>query len=132
MLRQVLVLNLYTAVDNPISLEGRVRLCEGALNGVDARAALVEAVGVPLVLVAGTEDALVNARVVEELVHGRQAHHLWTHQLPTDSKLGKRGMQLLQTALHQKGGAFVAWVQAGHEVRQEARHLLTDLFMQVC
>jgi len=77
-----LALNLYTAVSNPITLEGRVKMCRSALAGSDVAPLLAPPVlPVPLVLLQSTENALVNASNVDPFLEGRAASHLWSHQV---------------------------------------------------
>ena len=73
-----LALNIYTAVSNPITLEGRVRMCRSALAGSDVAPLLAPPVlPIPLVILQCTEDALVNAANVDPFLEGRAASHLW-------------------------------------------------------
>jgi hypothetical protein len=153
-----LALNIYTAVGNPITLEGRVKQCKAALASSDVAPLLQPSeLPVPLVLLQSTENALVNASNVDPFLEGRAASHLWSHQLqlgPEEgggggggvsggvsgggaagagaSSLGKRGTGMLLDALSNPKGAFVMWVKAGHEVRQERKRVLQDLLEVLC
>ena len=84
-----LALNLYTAVNNPISLNGRIRICKGALMHTDLRQRLNE-LNVPLVMVQSTENVLVNPTNIDPFLEGRSVSHLWSHQLVSGS-LGNKG-----------------------------------------
>lgn len=126
-----LALNIYTAVTNPITLEGRLKLCKGALSHKDYSAAVARA-GVPAFIVQSTEDILVNAANVDPFLSDRSVSHLWSHQLhlhaPVDgSSLGKKAYDLIFSALGRGDAAFVMWVAAGHEIRQEVKRPLHDL-----
>ena len=109
-----LALNIYTAVLNPITSDGRLKIARGGLLHKDMRGALVpdttvssneisapqdrakQAVTIPVVVLQCTEDVLVNAANVDPFLSGRKAHHLWSHMqnvLPDsggDSWVGKR------------------------------------------
>lgn len=103
-----LALNIYTAVCNPITLEGRIKICKGALVHKDMSKAVQE-FQVPVVVVQSTEDMLVNAANVDPFIEGRETSHLWSHQLhlnaPMDgSTIGKKNMEsLLDSIATEKG-----------------------------
>jgi hypothetical protein len=120
-----LALNLYTAVNNPISLNGRIRICKGALMHTDLRQRLNE-LNVPLVMVQSTENVLVNPTNIDPFLEGRSVSHLWSHQLVSGS-LGNKGQVKLRESLNGRENAFVMWLRAGHEVRQEAKRTVLDL-----
>lgn len=78
-----LALTIYTAVLNPISLEGRIRLVDGALKNrsmphVDK---IVERVGVPIIAIQSTENRIVASTNVDVLLRGRPVSHIWSHEL---------------------------------------------------
>jgi pimeloyl-ACP methyl ester carboxylesterase len=88
-----LALNIFTAVSNPITNEGRMRISRGCLQHRDVRSALspenlmkpsypgdLAGYSVPVILVQSTENALVNASNVDNFLVGRKAKHLWSHQ----------------------------------------------------
>ena len=80
---------------------------------------------------------LVNAANVDPFLEGRAASHLWSHQMklecPLDqSCLGKKGREQLVEALQNPQGAFVMWVRAGHEIKQERKRVLMDLMDVLC
>ena len=122
-----LVLNLYTAVSNPISLDGRIRLCRGALNHIDIRKEL-SSIKVPLILVQSTENVLVAPTNVDPFLEGRPVTHIWSHQ-HTGTRLTDKSHKQLAKILNSAGrnDAFVVWLRAGHEIRQEAKRLLVDM-----
>lgn len=122
-----LALSIYTAVTNPITLEGRIRVCQGALHHVDLTNQLTE-IDVPLVLLQSVENALVAPANVDPFLQGRaRILHAWSHQQPHTSDLrGKTRAQLRQT-LSERRGAFVSWLRAGHELRQEAKAFVGEL-----
>ena len=66
-----LALNLYTAVHNPITLEGRIQLCLGALSNMDLRPQLAE-IDLPIVAVQATQGALVKPVHTEVFVEHRR------------------------------------------------------------
>ncbi|CAM9386908.1 unnamed protein product [Ectocarpus sp. 6 AP-2014] len=145
-----LALGIYTAVANPVSLEGRHLLCNSALLHEDVSAE-VGALGVPIVLLQSTEDMLVNPANVDPFLRGRSStHHFWSHEFRdgrsgagSDSELtssaaaaeavrgssvyGRKGLTDLLRAMSRPRGTFVAWVRAGHEVCQEGKRAVIDL-----
>lgn len=129
-----LALSIYTAVTNPISLDGRVRVCQGALLHADLTAQLPH-LRVPLVLVQSVENKLVAPTSVDPFLQQRvNVAHSWSHQqnAGTDSLAGKTKRQL-QQVLATPGSAFVSWLRAGHELRQEAKQYVSELLeLVVC
>ena len=113
-----LALNIYTAVSNPITNDGRSRLMRGCLQHRDLRGGLspdyvpnndplnperISSVQVPIILLQSTDDMLIHAANVDPFLAGRTTKHLWSHQLnilsdkmiqqasdPTGGWVGKR------------------------------------------
>lgn len=91
-----LALNIYTAVSNPITNDGRYKLTTGCINHRDLRAGLapdadltaisdtidfeLSAVTVPVIMLQSTDNSLVNASNVDPFLKGRTTKHLWSHQ----------------------------------------------------
>eukprot|EP00903_Cladosiphon_okamuranus_P006198 g6095.t1 len=144
-----LALGIYTAVANPVSLEGRHLLCSSALLHEDLSGE-VGTLGVPMVLLQSTEDVLVNPANVDPFLQGRNSiHHFWSHEFRNgggnggtfgdgevssaatavsgSSVYGRKGLTDLLRALSKPRGTFVAWVRAGHEVCQEGKRAVIDL-----
>lgn len=126
-----LALNLYTAVTNPISLEGRVRLCAGTLKNRDMKK-IMKNLKIPLIAMQSTENMLVNASNVDSLLDGRNASHVWSHQLhlnrpEEDNCYGEQSLESLLGALNRKRGAMVVFVRAGHALAQESKRSVVDL-----
>lgn len=144
-----LALGIYTAVANPVSLEGRHLLCSSALLHEDLSGE-VGTLGVPMVLLQSTEDVLVNPANVDPFLRGRSStHHFWSHEFQNgggsggivgdgeasspatavsgSSVYGRKGLTDLLRALSKPRGTFVAWVRAGHEVCQEGKRAVIDL-----
>ena len=122
-----LVLNIYTAVANNITLGGRVAICKGALRHVDLRSRLPE-INVPIVLVQSTENVLVAPTNVDPFLEGRSVMHLWSHQHNGEGMNSRAHKQLRDTLMGASGrNAFVMWLNAGHEVRQECKPAILDL-----
>lgn len=152
-----LALGIYTAVSNPVTLEGRHLVCNSALLHEDLSRE-VGTLGVPLVLLQSTENVLVNPANVDPFLRGRSSiHHFWSHEFRgpppvtatggkstgSDSRgggcddvgegegysvYGRKGLTDLLRALSKPRGTFMAWVWAGHEVRQECKRAVMDLF----
>lgn len=108
-----LALNLYTAVNNPITLDGRIQLCQGLLSNVDCRDAL-EAVSLPVVCVVSSKDGLVKPAHVQAFVNARGGEE-----------------RSLRRALKTRKRCCVVWLRSGHEVLQEARKPMTHLIEQL-
>lgn len=123
-----LALSIYTAVTNAITLDGRIRICQGALHHLDLVSQLQE-IDVPLVIVQSVENALVAPANVDPFLQGRvNILHAWSHQQPQNNgdMRGKTSKQLRQVLATPKS-AFVSWLRAGHELRQECKTYMTDL-----
>lgn len=82
-----LALNILTAVSNPITNEGRMKIAKGCLHHRDLRSSLSpenllqsSSYTVPIVILQSTENMLVNASNVDSFLIGRKARHLWSHQ----------------------------------------------------
>jgi len=74
----------------------------------------------------------VNASNVDALLEGRQASHVWSHQLNFNAPEDKNcynlsSMEQLLSALNRKRGAMVVFVRAGHAIAQESKRSLVDL-----
>jgi pimeloyl-ACP methyl ester carboxylesterase len=94
-----LALNIYTAVANPITNEGRMKIARGALHHRDMQLGLspdhlqvaaeqsfvvampIARVQVPVIVLQSTEDSLINPSNVDAYLAGRNTKHLWSHQL---------------------------------------------------
>lgn len=98
-----LALNIYTAVSNPITNEGRSKIAKGCLQHRDLRGMLAPdaasarftrkegasnfvPIQIPVILLQSTEDTLVNASNVDSFLVGRTAKHLWSHMLNNTSE----------------------------------------------
>ncbi|KAJ0404201.1 hypothetical protein P43SY_002044 [Pythium insidiosum] len=132
-----LALSIYTAVTNPITLDGRLRIVQGALHHVDLSARLSE-IEVPLVIVQSIENALVAPTNVDPFLQGRvNIAHAWSHQTSSTGAASatlnaKTRRQMLQV-LSARHSAFVSWLRAGHELRQEAKAYVSELLeLLVC
>jgi hypothetical protein len=82
-----LALNILTAVSNPITNEGRMKIAKGCLSHRDLRSSLspehlykTGSIHVPVVLLQSTENMLINASNVDTFLINRKAKHLWSHQ----------------------------------------------------
>ncbi|CAN0541829.1 unnamed protein product, partial [Ectocarpus sp. 8 AP-2014] len=107
-----LALNIYTAVHNPISVKGRLQLCKGALAHVDTRPVLSE-IAIPVVCIQSTQNNFVKP-------------------LHTDPYVSRRGGEVrsIHKALQDPSKTCVVWMNAGHELFQEARIQTTTLLEQ--
>ena len=117
-----LALNLYTAVHNPITLKGRMKLTVGALSSQDVRPALKH-LNLPIIAVHSTEGNLVKP------LHARP----WA-QVGGGQKNKSDLAQLSATTIHQalrNRKTCIIWVKSGHEVFQEIRKQVSTLVEQV-
>uniref|UniRef100_A0A7S3MBB9 SAM domain-containing protein n=1 Tax=Spumella elongata TaxID=89044 RepID=A0A7S3MBB9_9STRA len=97
-----LALNIYTAVSNPITNDGRAKITQGCLKHRDMRGALSPdykppragsdnhipylPVQVPVIVLQSTENSLVNGSNVDSFLQGRNCKHLWSHVLNVPSE----------------------------------------------
>ena len=107
-----LALNVYTAVHNPITLNGRKRLCQGVLNHVDTRP-LLKDIGSPIITIHGENDALVRAIHSSEFLQGRRA----CSTIPQALRGGNR--------------TAIAMMKGGHELFQEKKYHISLLVEQI-
>lgn len=122
-----LALSIYTAVTNAITLDGRIRLCQGALRHVDLVSQLPE-IDVPLVLVQSVENALVAPANADPFLQSRATVlHAWSHQQSQGGDARGKTSKQLRQVLGTPKSAFVSWLRAGHELRQECKAYMTDL-----
>jgi len=96
-----LALNIYTAVSNPITNDGRVKITRGCLQHRDMRGSLSPdfkpihsdvqyphlPIQVPVIMLQATENTLVNASNVDSFLYGRNSKHLWSHMLNVPSEV---------------------------------------------
>lgn len=105
-----LVLNLYCAIHNPISLRGRVRLCEGVLDNVDIRG-IIKDIFAPIVSLHGNDSGLVRPLHASSFLEGRES------------------CTTVQKALFRKGGkrSVALTTNGGHELLQEKKRMISSL-----
>ena len=108
-----LALNLYTAVHNPITLEGRIQLCQGALADTDLRTPMRN-LHYPLIAVHSAQNGLVKPSHIAAIVDARGGE-----------------VRSLQKALKYRKKVCVVWMKAGHELFQECRKPLANLIEQL-
>ena len=108
-----LALNLYSAVHNPISLKGRIQICKGVLANIDLRSRLEE-LTCPVIVVQGTDDALVHPIHVKPL-----------------AKMRGGEVQSIHTCLKGRKRSCVIWIKGGHELWQEQRKKVSSLLEQL-
>ncbi|KAL7554566.1 hypothetical protein ACHAWF_019034 [Thalassiosira exigua] len=107
-----LALNVYTAVHNPITLEGRKRLCQGVLNHVDTRPMLKD-IGSPIVSIHGENATLVRAMHSSEFLTGR------------------RSCATIPQALRGGNRTAIVMIKGGHELFQEKKYHISLLVEQI-
>lgn len=107
-----LALNVYTAVHNPITLNGRKRLCQGVLNHVDTRP-LLKDIPSPIISVHGENATLVRVMHAAEFLSGRC-------NCPT-----------IPQALRGGNRSAVVMMKGGHELFQEKKDQISLLIEQI-
>jgi pimeloyl-ACP methyl ester carboxylesterase/DNA-binding response OmpR family regulator len=107
-----LALNIYTAIHNPITLDGRKRLCQGVLGHVDTRP-LLQDIGAPIISIHGENSTLVRAIHASEYVKGR------------------RNCTTIPNALRGGNRTTIVMMKGGHELFQEKKYQLFLLIEQI-
>jgi len=110
-----LALNLFTAVANPITLEGRIQICKGALHHKEMQQDLRN-MEIPLILVKGTKDSLIGGSSVDQITLGRNV----TQVRSSNEKLENLNENIIH-ALKTRRGTAVIWIDGGHEIKQECK-----------
>ncbi|KAK1738299.1 hypothetical protein QTG54_010968 [Skeletonema marinoi] len=107
-----LALNIYTAIHNPITLDGRKRLCQGVLGHVDTRPFLKD-IGSPIISIHGENSTLVRSTHASEYVKGR------------------RNCTTIPNALRGGNRTTVVMMKGGHELFQEKKYQVFLLIEQI-
>jgi len=109
-----LALNLYAAVHNPITLRGRIRLCDGALDNVDLRG-IVNEVFAPIISLHGSNASLVRPLHAATFLQDREC------------------CSTIEQAVFRKGGkrTVVIMTEGGHELLQEKKKTICTLIEQL-
>ena len=122
-----LALNIYTAVTNSITLQGRIDICKGALHHVDLSTRMHE-VEVPIILLQSVDNDLVHSSNSQSFLERRSCKHVFSHQQTNNVGLNELGKKYIREAFTAPGKQAVAlFLQSGHAVRQEAKHHVTEL-----
>ena len=108
-----LALNIYTAIHNAITLEGRISLCRGVLQMVDLRPVLRE-IDCPLICLHSTQDSLARPLHAEPFITKRDGE-----------------VRSIFKALQNSSKTCVIWVKSGHEVFQESKKQTQILIEQI-
>lgn len=108
-----LALNIYTAIHNAITLEGRLGLCKGVLQTVDLRPVLKE-IDCPLICLQSTQDSLARPLHAEPFVTSRGGE-----------------VRSIFKVLQNSSKTCVIWVKSGHEVFQESKKQTQLLVEQI-
>ena len=109
-----LALNLYSAVHNPITLKGRIRLCEGVLDNFDLRE-VAKDIFAPIISIHGDDSGLVRPLHAASFLQNREQ------------------CTSIHQALYRKGGkrTVVITTQGGHELMQERKKLMCTIIGQL-
>jgi CheY-like chemotaxis protein/pimeloyl-ACP methyl ester carboxylesterase len=108
-----LALNMYTAVANPISLDGRIALCQGALSHANVLPGLNK-MEIPVIAVCSTRSSFVKPAHTQAIAKSR----------------GGEARSIRRT-LYSKRQAAVIQLPAGHEVFQECKSTMLNLLVQL-
>ncbi len=107
------VLNLYTAVHNPISIKGRIQLCDGVLKNIDLRG-MVKDISIPIISLHGNKASLIRPLHADTFVKHRQC------------------CQTIYQVLNRKSKNTLTIVtHGGHELLQERHKILFSLLEQL-
>ena len=109
-----LALNLYTAIHNPITVKGRVSLCDGVLNNVDLRESL-KLIKAPIISLHGKTAELVRPIHAAQFLQNR-------HQCST-----------IHEALNQNGvkKTILLMTEGGHELFQEKKKQMLAMIVEL-
>ena len=107
-----LALNIYTAIHNPITLDGRKQLCQGVLGHVDTRPMLKD-IASPIISIHGENSTLVRAVHASEYVNGR------------------RECSTIPNALRGGNRTAIVMMKGGHELFQEKKYQVFLLIEQI-
>lgn len=109
-----LALNLYSAVHNPITLKGRIRLCEGVLDNIDLRG-IAKDIFAPIISIHGDEAGLVRPLHASTFLQDRDS------------------CSNIYQALYRRGGkrTVVVMTQGGHELLQERKKTICVMIEQI-
>ena len=108
-----LALNLYTAVHNPISITGRVKLCDGALDSIDLRER-IKGISVPIITIHGKKSGLIRPLHGKSFMEGRESFSSFQQAL---KRRGKR--------------SAIIMIDGGHELFQERKSMILRLVEQL-
>ena len=111
-----LALNIYTAIMNPISLEGRIRLCSGALKNRDLTRVISE-IAIPLICLQSVDDILISKEQANLLGMGKSIETIQLDQFDGQS------LPIPQ----QNNEVLTLKINAGHAVWQECMEHVTLL-----
>jgi len=114
-----LALSIHTAVMNPISLVGRIKLCSGFLKNVSLTKVLKN-IEIPFVVLHGTENMLVTDDHVKLLTRGRKCVYTLMDEWK-DKDLGLHNLR------ENEKDVLVLRVKSGHALWQENRQAVTRL-----
>mmetsp|Transcript_7159 Transcript_7159/g.9288 ORF Transcript_7159/g.9288 Transcript_7159/m.9288 type:complete len:1307 (-) Transcript_7159:432-4352(-) len=114
-----LALSIHTAVMNPISLVGRIKLCSGFLKNVSL-AKVLKNIEIPFIVLHGTESMLATDDHVKSLTRGRKCVYALMDEWK-DNDLGLHNLR------ENEKDVLVLRVKSGHALWQENRQAVTRL-----
>ena len=125
-----IALNIYTAIANPISLIGRIRLINGCLKNRCMQSTLKQ-LKAPIFILQSTENRLVNPTNIDSLFDGKDVNYIWSDQLRLNaSKTGNcygKHVTKIMTTFNTINSALAIFVQSGHAIIQECKLPVVDL-----
>jgi hypothetical protein len=125
-------LYMYTEIANPITLQGRIKLCNGALKNRDLRQD-IESLAIPIIAVQSTGNIFILPTNTDVIMENR----LFIRILSTDLLLHGNDHECCYTEtvkcsisskLMEKKGGVVVSIQGGHAVAQESMRIIVDTF----
>lgn len=147
-----LALNIYTAITNPITLDGRIRLLNGTLKNKCMKS-IVQGLEIPIFVLHSTNNLLVQASNVDTLLHNKEVCRIvWSTELSShqssnindESSVSRPGLKdysentfdryklELEKTQFGTNTSMAIFVSAGHALAQECKSVITDFFDSLC
>jgi len=125
-------LEMFTAVVNPITVQGQIKLCNGALKNRDLRQDIANLI-IPIVAVKSTENVFILPKNTDLIMEKRSFIHILSQDLLLKGKeheccYTKTAKYSISSKLMEKKGGVVVSIQGGHAVARESMRILADTF----
>ena len=126
-----LALNIYTAVTNPISLEGRIRLIDGALQHKNLNT-LTKDLNIPIFAIQSTKNAFVFPSNVNQLLDGFNVAYIRSSEIfekkaaAKDCYCNTNLNDMIKACFLSSKQGIVIFVTSGHAIVQENKSAVID------